>query len=273
MKRTVIRAGLILIIIAVIGFYVYDLVANNSKPTDHLFRTISIVCLCLASLIRTFGQDRKPLQYYDREYAEFKDAFADQPLWRNKLLCAIRLYNEDNFNKALKYLFDLKDRCRKSEDVYAVYLFAALCFTDMQLYEQAERLYQQLIYARIVDSRIFSNLGHVQEKMGKHELALANYEHALEYDSKNPMAYNNIAQAHFANHELEKAIPYAQKALEINPKTHQASTLLAIIYSLQGNKAEAEKYAHIAISSGRDPQELKEAVAYYRSAQHITEEE
>ena len=44
---------------------------------------------------------------------------------------------------------------------------------------------------------------------------------------------------------------------------YQASTLLAIIYTLEGDKANAEKYSHMAIAGGRPAAELNEVIAYY----------
>ena len=142
----------------------------------------------------------------------------------------------------------------------------------MGIYDLAESAYNSLICSDMADSSIFSNLGHVQVEVGKFDKALQNYNHALEYDRKNDKAYNNIAQAYFKKYEFDKAIPYAQKALEINPSLHNASSLLAIIYALQEDKANAEKYFHMAISSGRDPKELKDSIEYYRSAQFSADE-
>lgn len=274
MKLHLIRALLILLIVAIVAFYVYDLAVNKTEPTEHLFRTLSIVFLCLAGLVRTFGgRKRRSLDYYDAQYPDIlKEAFVSQPLWRKKLLCAVRLYNEDNYDKAVKYLTDLKPRCQYAQDHYAVNLFAALCFTDMGLYQQAETVYQQLVNMEIANSRVFSNLGHVQMQMGEYQKALRNYEYALDYDRDNAFAYNNIAQAHFRMHEFEEAIPYALKALEKKPNMHQASSLLATVYTLLGDRENSEKYFHIAISSGRDPKELKESIEYFRSAQHAMDE-
>ena len=64
---------------------------------------------------------------------------------------------------------------------------------------------------------------------------------------------------------------YALKALEINHKFYQASTLLAIIYSLEGDRENAGKYSHMAAASGQDPIKLKDAIKYYQAA--ILEEE
>ena len=44
---------------------------------------------------------------------------------------------------------------------------------------------------------------------------------------------------------------------------YQASTLLAIIYTLEGDKANAEKYSHMAIAGGRPAAELNRVIAHY----------
>lgn len=275
MKKILLRVFLVLVILAVIGLYIYDYTVNDVPPTKNLFRGCSIICLCIAGFLRTFQTSRRnSLDIYEKQYADILgSAFIDQPFWRKKLLCAVRLYNEDNYGKALKYLTDLKQKTQTREDEYAVDLFAALCFTDLEAYEQASHIYQHLISKGNANSRIFSNLGHVQMQMGEYQNALQNYEYALDYDRTNAYAYNNIAQAHFQMHEFEKAIPFAEKALEHNPKMKQASSLLAIIYALASDKDNAEKYFHIAITSGSDPKELKEAIAYFRTAQHAADEE
>lgn len=275
MKKNLLRIILVLIMLAVITLYIYDIAVNHAAPTRNLFRAASVVFICLAAIIRT-GQarQRNSLEFYEQQYADILEkAFVDQPFWRKKLLCAVRLYNEDNHHKALKYLTDLKEKTQTREDDYAVYLFAALCFTELEVYDQAIHIYQKMISKGNGNSRIFSNLGHVQMQIGEYKNALQNYELALDYDRTNAYAYNNIAQAHFQMHEFDKAIPFAEKALEINPKMHQSSTLLAIIYALSSDQENAEKYFHMAISSGRDPQELKEAIAYFRTAQHAADEE
>ena len=216
MKKILLRVFLILIILAVIGLYIYDYTVNDVPPTKNLFRGCSVICLCIAAFIRTFQtRGRNSLDFFEKQYEEILGrAFIDQPFWRKKLLCAVRLYNEDNHGKALKYLTDLKQKTQTAEDDYAVDLFAALCFTDLEIYEQAIHIYQHLISKGNANSRIFSNLGHVQMQIGEHKEALRNYELALDYDRTNAYAYNNIAQAYFQMHEFDNAIPYAVKALE-----------------------------------------------------------
>lgn len=267
MKKTnIIRMLLFAIIIVMLVLYGYEIIVQHEPMTKHLFRTLSIICLCIASLIRTRGPGRKSLDYYDSQYSDIlRDAFVQQPFWRNKLLCAVRLYNESNYDKALKYLADMKKRSQTGSDHYAVNLFAALCFTDIQLYDHAERLYRQLIEMGLEDSRTFSNMGHVQLKAGNQEKALQSYQRALEYDKNNAFAYNNIAQTYFQMREFTEAKEFAMKALEINPKMHQPATLLATISALEADNENYEKYSHIAVCNGMNPQKLRDTIAYFQS--------
>lgn len=275
MKKIIIRILLICIVLSVVALYFYDLFVNNSPPTKNLFRICSLICLCIAAFIRTFqSKYRNSLDFYELQYSDIlKNAFQAQPIWKKKLLCALRLYNENKYNKALDYLMDLKKRAETQDEHYTINLFVGLCFTDMGLYEHAAKIYEQSIDMGIADSRVFSNLGHVEMKSGEHKKALRHYEVALEYDRRNAFAYNNIAQAHFQMHEFEQAIEFALKALDINPKLGQASTLLAITYTLLGDKDNSEKYFHIAINSGCDPNEIKDAIEFFRTAQHALDED
>ena len=101
---------LIVLMIVTLGFYIVDLIINNTPPTKNLFRTLAIVFACLASIIRlSTNKGRRNLVSYESAYQKhIKDAFADRPFYRKKLLCAIRLYDEGKCDKAVRYLLDLK---------------------------------------------------------------------------------------------------------------------------------------------------------------------
>jgi Tfp pilus assembly protein PilF len=96
---------------------------------------------------------------------------------------------------------------------------------------------------------------------------------AIQNDENNPAPYNNLANLYFETSDFENAKIYAQKALQINHKMYQASTLLAIIYTLEGDKANAEKYSHMAIAGGRNPVELNKIIAYYMTAEQQDHDE
>jgi len=272
MKKIILRILFILILLAIIGLYIFDIAVNKTPFTKNLFRTVSIVCICLLGFHRiNYSAGRRNLAFYESHFADvIKNAFAGQ-FYRNKLLCAARLFDEGNYAKAIKYLGQLRPNCKTVDDHYAVLLLCALCFTEAQMYPEAVKVYRQMVTQKIADSRVFSNLGYVYSVMGNLENATSCYHEALYLDKNNAHTHVNIANIHFKAHEFEDAIVWADKALAINPNLYQASTLLAIIYAITDQTELAEKYKHMAIAAGQDSETLKNAIHHYKMEEQDTE--
>ena len=272
-KPNIIKIILVVILVALmivsVGFFVADLIINNTPPTKNLFKALTVIFTCGISLIRLLSnKGRKNLAFYENAYQEhIKDAFADRPFYKKKLLCAIRLYNEDKYDKAIKYLLKLKTVSQTRDDFYAVGLMTGLTLTDMKCYSDAIHVYSSLIEMNMTSSTVYGNLGNIYLTLGNRQDAISYIRLAIQNDEKNPAPYNNLAKLYFETFDFENAKIYAQKALQINHKMYQASTMLAVIYTKEGDKANAEKYSHMAIASGRDPVELKEIIAYYMTAE------
>ena len=263
--KTILAIVLIALMIVTLGYYIADLMINNTPPTKNLFRTLAIVFACLASIIRLCSnKGRRNLASYESAYQKhIKDAFADRPFYRKKLLCAIRLYDEGKCDKAIKYLLELKGVSQTRDDIYAVGLFTGLTLTEAECYNEAIHVYNSLIEMDITSSTVYGNLGNIHLTMGNHRDAISYIHLSIQNDENNPAPYNNLASLYFETADFENAKIYAEKALQINHKMYQASTLLAIIYTLEGDKANAEKYSHMAIASGRPAAELNRVIAHY----------
>ena len=268
--KLICAAILILLIIACIGFYIADIVINDSAPTENLFKALAVIFICCGSLIRIFYQKgRRNLAFYDSQYREFTSiAFIDAPAHKKKLLRALRLYNEDNFEKSLNLLSSLKPVCKSRDDLYTVGLFTALVLTDMRLEDDAIIIYNALINMNITSSTIYGNLGSLYSSKGSYDEAISNLHLAIQNDESNPAPYSNLAKLYFDKHDFDIAERYALKALDVNFKFRQAASLLAIIYSLEGDTDRAEKYTHIAITNGENPNKLKNAIEYYREEKY-----
>ena len=256
---------LIALMIAALCFYLADFIINNMPPTKNLFRTLVIVFACLASIIRLWpNKGRKNLVLYESAYQKhIKDAFADRPFYKKKLLCAIRLYDEGKCDKAIKYLLELKSVSQTRDDIYAVGLITGLALTEAECYNEAIHVYNSLIEMDITSSTVYGNLGNIHLTLGNRRDAISYIHLSIQNDENNPAPYNNLASLYFQTSDFENAKIYAEKALQINHKMYQASTLLAIIYTLEGDKANAEKYSHMAIASGRPAAELNKIIAHY----------
>ena len=272
--KIILTAVFICLIALTIAFYVFDIVKNDSPPSKNIFRTLALIFALLAGIVRvqTIGGKRRSLDYYKAQYAEhLEGAFEDSFLNQKKLLRAVRLYNEGNNTKALKYLAQLKPVCQTRDDVYAVGLFIALTLTDMRLENEAAEIYKQMISMNVVSTTVYGNLGHIYASLGNYDDATTYLRLAIEADDKNPVPYSNLAKMYFDTYDFENAKNYALDALEINHKFRQPATLLAIIYSLEKDIPNADKYSLIATSNGESPERLKAAIDHYKAS--MTENE
>lgn len=265
--KIVITVILIALIVASLIFYFADIVINKTPPTKNLFKALAAVLICCGSLIRLYvRKGRRSLAYYESQYYEqIENAFATSPFYRKKLLCAIRLYNENNFGKALKYLGELKQVSKERDDLYAVGLFTGLVFTDMGCEKDAIIVYKALLNMNITSTTIYGNLGSLYSGLGNYDDAIATLRLSIQNDENNPAPYHNLAKLYFDTYDFENAKKYALNALKINHKFRQSASLLAIIYSLENDKENTEKYFHIAISSGEDPSRLQKAIKHYQA--------
>lgn len=254
----------IVLIVAAAGFYVYDLLVLHSDAVKNPFRPIAIICLLVGALLKLSGSGRKSLSIYEKAYEkELKGAFADRPLLRKKLLCACRLYNEAHYAKALKYLAQLHKEARNDCDLKAILLFAALCYTDAKVPGEAIKVYAELLKYAPANAQAHSNLGLLYMKEGDFETARYHYDQAIRFDSDNYYAYVNRANYFFRTEEYDLAVEDAKKALNIKNNGAEAASLLTIIYAMKKDEEKKKKYFHIAITSGKKPEDLNDAIRYY----------
>lgn len=257
----------VLIILFCVGFYIYNVRTNGSDSGYNLIRLILLVAVCVTGMLRAGQPRRASLAFYEKSYAnELRNAFSYDKKSRTMLIKAFRFYNEEKFSHAVKILTKLKDICQQPDDYFSVGLCLALCFTDMNLNENALKEYELLLSRRLETSTIYNNIGLIYARLGQKSESIKYYEKSLTLSSENAYAYVNIANMYFEEYDLDMAIPYAKKALNINSNLKQATSLLAIIYALKEDKENADRYFHMAISNGSEPNELKNAIQYYKNS-------
>ena len=278
-KQKIIKVALTvllsLVIISAVVLAIIDIIDGGMELRDVL-RCIAIIGLAAMGIERIYTGPgpKRSLAFYEREYADkIKDAFSDSKENRRKLLVAIRYYNEDKLKEAMETLSRLKRVCKKESDFYAVWLFSALTLTDAGLREEAVLEYNSLLDMNISSTTVYGNLGSLYSSLGKYDDAIRSLRLSLQNDDRNPAAYQNLAKLYFDNYDFEMAERCALQALSINHKMRQPATLLAVVYSMRGDTENAQKYSHIAISSGEDPATLKSVIARYSQAKNISKEE
>lgn len=77
---------------------------------------------------------------------------------------------------------------------------------------------------------------------------------AIDLDRRDPLALCAMARAHLASREHDKAVPFLNSALVLNPTLAWAHYLLGVCYTYTGRTSEALPHLHAAIQlSPHDP--------------------
>ena len=270
-KKTVIilRIVLILAMLGIIGAYAYDIYANGTPVRENLFKVLSIVFALLGTLARLFTKrGRRNLAFYEKNYkSELGRAFIEEPKLRKKLISAVRLYNEDNFQKAIKTLSQLSKKADASADKIPVLLFTALCYSDMGYSSEAVNVYYRILEIDRCNDRIHSNLGLQLVRLGEFSHALEHFEKAVEFNPGNYFAYINRGNCYFKQSDYENAERDALRALEIKGNGKEAASLLAILAALRNDEENKKKYIRIYVNNGGSGDGLKAAIAHYLEAE------
>ena len=253
---------LMCLMIAAVGFYIWGIVHDGKSFSEDFVKLFVVLAGLLLTMFRTNADGRrKPLSFYEKKYyKEIDGAFENDKFSRKKLLCALRLYCEDNYEKSLKYLVSLRQKCQNYKDEKALRFFTALVLSDAGYINDA--IYEYLDYNERFpgNSTVLNNVGVLYQAIDDNESAEACFEKAIEADANNANAYANLAYQKYVLYQLDEAEALSLKALELKPSLYQAADCLACIYAYKGDTELQKKYYHIAVSHGSNAEELNEAI-------------
>ena len=263
MKNKALKVILLIIIIglalAVLGMSVYEIVVK--QDTSSIPRAaILLVSLILSAVRLIMGRGRRrrlPLATYRKHYAHVVgDAFSDDPKQEKIFLQALEAFATDQTPMAVRLLDRLTPSYQSYNDRFALVMFRALCYDDMKLYAQAIELYEQALAMR-EHSTAASNMGLCYQNMGKYEEAIHAYERAIAIAPDSAFPYNNVAQLYIRTGDFEQALPFAQKAAELDNKMYQAYSAQAICYAMAGDREQYEKALRRAVLCGADGNNIR----------------
>lgn len=257
---------IVLAMLAVIGLYVYEVVFLKKPYTENLTRFLAIFVGLVGTMVKLFAGNarRRPLEFYSKQYDEdIRYAFKNNKIARKKLLCAIRLYNENNYKKAIKYFTQLTKDIQNEHDAYAVYVFAAICFSECGIHNEAIKIYYQLLEYMPNNATVHNNLSHEHMEDGNFDLAMQHINESLRIDPYSHTTYINKANCYFYQNKIDETIENALKALSLKNNDTNSSSLLAVAYTLKDDKENAKKYFQVAVNNGKNAKDLKEAIEFF----------
>lgn len=261
---------IVLLMAGTIAYYVYDIYVNGTPAEENIVRVLAIVVCAIGALVKLFAPQRRRsgLEVYEKAYEkEIGQAFINNKPMRKKLLCAIRLYNENKYDKALKNLAALLKDAESDRDRVSVLLFIAICYSDAGFTEDAIKAYNRLLQLDYRHAQAHSNLGLLYDHEGNYDMALQHFKKSIDIEPQNYYAYANRANCYFRQVDYANAEKDALKALEIKNNGKEMTSLLAIIYALENNEEGKNKYFQMSVNNGQNPDELKNAVEFFRKGQ------
>jgi len=114
------------------------------------------------------------------------------------------------------------------------------------------------------------NRGIEHARVGEYEVAISEYNKALELNSNNADVYYDLGLAYEALRQYEEAIAYYKKAIEVNPNYAHAYRALGGIYGLTGQfeEAKASFEKAVAIDSNYAEAYIGLGIAYISLGQY-----
>ena len=105
-------------------------------------------------------------------------------------------------------------------------------YSRIEQYDAGIRYLNRALEIEPDNPQACTNLGLAYRAQGRYAEAIVQFEKALELQGAkaNAMAYLNIGETYYDMREHEKAIPYFQKAVQLNPNHANAHLLLGLSY-------------------------------------------
>ena len=251
-----------LVIAAVIGLLIYQGLIVKTLETGNLVKGLLIIAAALVSMFRP-KQRRKVSNkkvLYKKAYGHFiGNAFSEEPKLEKKFFNAVDDYNFGRNAAGIQKLEQLRSECRNSTEIYAVTVFTALCYDNMNAFEEAIRHYDAAVRIRD-DGTLHSNAGLCWQRLGKPEEAEICYRKAIASDSENPNPWNNLSALYFKQGQYDQALEYAEAALAVDARMPQALSCAAVCTALLGRNEEYENYYRRAVAAGYDGKKIKNVI-------------
>ena len=156
---------------------------------------------------------------------------------RNYIDKVNELISAKNFEEAKDLL--LSNISPDSDDIEAIKLLG-LCNVNLKCSNQAIEAFETVVEKSSEDATSWYYLGTMYDEINNIEKAENAYKKVISLREEYTLAHKNLAVMYLKHHMHEKAIPYAQKAVELDPLDYQG-------YYIQGTIAIAEKDFDTAI--------------------------
>lgn len=242
------------------------LISTNIKLKYKIIIAVVVVVLVILATIakqscRT-GRTSQIVNLYMNDFGKYiEGAFKGRKTLKKRFEIAICNYHVDEFDKALKILDILYDRCESPDDYCAVLMFKGLCYQYTQNVSKSIEAYEELLKYNGSLPDVWLKLSIAYLNNNDYQNFMRCNQNCLTYDAQNAKAFSNIGIYYLRTGENEKALDYAMRALRIMPSLYQAMSTASAAYCMMGDMENCEKYKSMYIANGGDAESFNEYIS------------
>lgn len=249
MKNKIILILNILVIFFCATMLILHFTGISEMKTDTFMKAGILLVTYFLGVFNYFVKSKRSIPK-TKQYAEMykhiiRDAFENDKTGYRKLMQGIHLYNNNENEKAIKFLTKLENRCETRHDTAAVLFFIAKSYKDNGELSNAIKTYERLLKIDTTCSSAWSNLGLIHHEAGKVSEAKYALNQAILYNPENPYAYCNLANVFYKNGEFEEAKELGLKAFQLNNQLPEIASITALAYASLGDAENARKFCQI----------------------------
>ena len=161
---------------------------------------------------------------------------------KSKLAEADRLFDEEKYEESLKIYLSLATIYEKGEYLYG----CAAAYYMLEKYEEVLSYCEKLLDYPSYESEALILQGECLGNLSRRREAIEAFEKAIEIEERGEIYYN-IGVCYYEENNLDDAIKYYEKSIELLPDFVSSYINLAVCYSRKFRIEEGMKYAKKAI--------------------------
>ncbi len=255
----------IILVFCLIAIYLFDVFfLKNSAFKDNLLEVIFTALSMTVLFCGLSKREKDSLKQIEDLYAlEIQGAFCDDADLKYNFLKALYDYHNEKYFKSMKRLKKLYGKAKSRIDRKIIIQFAALDAQEIGDTESALKLYGAVLEENPFDATALNNLAVLSNREGKHQQAIKYAERILDGNPQDAYAYNAMATAHLKLYDVEESKKNAYKALQIDENLSNSAVVLSVAYAVTQHISESQKYMDIAISGGKDREDIITAIENY----------
>lgn len=166
-----------------------------------------------------------------------------------------------NYREAVLYFQKILSMPQAFVDIVSVRKLLSYCLIMMEDFDEALVYLDQSLSISRLDTSAMNMKGYCYEKQKEFDKAISVYREIIEIDGENSNASNSLAYIMALNNkDLNRALRYAKKALEVKPDNPAYLDTLGMIYMKKNQPDMAKKFLKKALSIMPESEEIKKHV-------------